>query len=259
MTAPWNTNRNGVYRARGALKAFAARGIELPDEVTAAVATLDRITASIPAKPATDVIRNLIVGDADQDTINAALLADATSGLLHTEYKQAEIIAAERVLQALRDASDDLHLQLQVLAAEAIATLKTVAGLGETSLADLVRDGRHDDARALADTETVGQELQQLYELRNSALVPGGYRAMTIDGVDCTQWRDPRPVTHHGRGDDSVAQAYVRGLRSGGELWFPTKADALAAAQPVHAELTAEAEKAAQIRREQDAAAIFAG
>jgi hypothetical protein len=122
-----------------------------------------------------------------------------------------------------------------------------------------VRDTRHDDARALADIETVGQVLQHLYELRNGYRIAGGYTAMPVDTIDCTQWRDPRPVRHHGRGNDTVAKAYVRGLRAGAVLWFPDKAEALDAAQPIAAEQSGKAEHAAQIRRLQDSsAAAFA-
>jgi hypothetical protein len=113
--------------------------------------------------------------------------------------------------------------QLEKLAQKAIRTLETVAGVGDADLAALVRDGRHDEARALADVETVGLELHHLYELRNGYLTHGGYRAMVTGGIDCTEWTDPRKAHHHGQGTDTRAQAYERGLRLGGHgtevLW----------------------------------------
>jgi hypothetical protein len=84
---------------------------------------------------------------------------------------------------------------------------------------------------------------------------------MLVDNVDCTEWDDPRKPHHHARGNDSLAEGYVRGLRAGGgRLWFPTKDEALAAAEPIAAEARHKAEQADRVRREQNSsAAAFAG
>lgn len=257
----WNSSRdNAPYNARRALKEFAARGINMPDNVNSAVAILERVTTDRPVKPPTDALRKLIVDGADQTDIDAALLADLGHQRLFVEYQQAELDAARIVLRELRNSNDSLFPQLEKRAGGAIKTLETVAGLGDVDLAALVREGRHDDAAALVEVETVGQELKHLYELRNGYLVPGGYTAMVPDGIDCTEWRDPRPTKHHGRGNDTVVQAYVRGLRAGGQLWFPDMDEALSAAEPIAAIERHKAEKASQARREQyDDASMFAG
>ncbi|MGE7002978.1 hypothetical protein ACQKHK_12660, partial [Staphylococcus capitis] len=206
----WKNNDDPRYTARAALQEFAARGIDMPDSVTAAVDTLERIVAARPAKPPVDALRKLIVDGADEAEINDALLADLGHQRLFAEYQQAEQDAARTVTREIRNAADTLFPQLEQLARNAISTLEAVAGLGDTDLATLVRQGRHDDARALADFETVGEELHHLYALRDDYLTPGGFKSMLVDGVDCTQWSDPRKPHHHGRGSDTVAQAYVR-------------------------------------------------
>jgi hypothetical protein len=252
----WNSGDTAPYTAREGLKQFAARGIKMPDNVNTAVATLERVTAARPVKPPVDALRKLIVNDASQAEINALLLDDIGHQRLFMEYQQAEIDAARILLREIRNAEDTLFPQLKKLAQKATTALETVAMLGDAAdLATLVRDGRHDDARAVVDSETVGQELRHLYELRDNFLIAGDRRAMLVDNVDCSQWTDPRKPNHHGRGNDTIAQAYVRGLRAGGQLWYPDKSEALNAAQPIAAEVRHKAEQVARTRLEQESSA----
>lgn len=189
----WNNHDNAVYQARDAVSRFEARGIDLPDDVTAAVAVLDRVKAAKPAQPATDAVRKLILDDASQDAITAALIADLAHQKLLTETNQAEIVAAQRVLTAFHTEHDTLFPQLEKQAADRIAHLEKVGALGDTTLDQLVRARRVADAQALAEVDTAAAELNELYELRHY-LVRRAYLAMiTEDGTDSTRWRDPRP------------------------------------------------------------------
>lgn len=262
MTRWTNHADDAVYRARDVVARFEARSIPLPDGILAAVAVLDRIGAAKPAPPAADAIRRLILDDADDNTITAALIADLGYRRLQTETNQAEIQAAQRVSSAFHDAYDALFPALKEQAVEKISHLEKVAELdGSATLDALVRARRVADAQRLAEVDTVAAELDELYELRY-ALVRRGYLAMIVEGsrTDCTRWRDPRPVDHNARGSDSRAQHLLRGLRSGGELWYPSASEARAAAQPIADEARRKADRAAQTRREQESSAsAFAG
>ncbi len=62
---------------------------------------------------------------------------------------------------------------------------------------------------------------------------------------------DPRPVNRNARGDYNQTQHFLRGLRNGGELWFPTATEAQAAAQPLAAEHRRKANELAVTRKAQ--------
>ena len=252
----WNWGDNAPYTARDALKRFQARNVTLPDTITAAAANLERVTSARPAKPPVDTIRNLIVSGAPQSDIDAAVLADLAHSRLLSEYAQAEVLAAHQVLKTFRDAHDTLFQALEEQALALIKHVEQVAALGEgVTLDALVRDGNIEDAAALASIDQIVAELNELYEVRYY-LVKRGYLAMRHeDGTDCCVWQDPRPVNREARGNDNQTQKYLRGIRSGGTLWYPNAQSARDAAEPIAAEERRTAEKIAQKRREQNASA----
>ncbi len=245
----WDRRDGAPYRARNALTQITDRGIELPAAVTTAVAVLDRIEADTPREAATTAMRDAIVAGADSDEIARLLLADLGTSRLRVEYAQARIIAATRVLSAILAASGELHAALSVLADHAIGKLEKVAQLDGTSLEQLVREGRHDDAQALAEVEVVGAELAALYETRDSYLTRGGLAAARAGQFDCTQYRDPRIAAQHHRGELNVTGRWLHAMREGAELWYPTADEALAAAAPLYAAWEREAQKAAARQR----------
>jgi hypothetical protein len=246
----WNDRSTAPFNVRDVLKQFAARNIEVPQSVNDAVAVFDRVEAATPQEPEHDAIRKAVLADADDDEINALLLADLGSTRLRAEYGQARIDAAGRVLRTILRAADELHPQLRERADEGIAKLSTVADLGGASLDTLVRERRVKDAQALAELDIVATELDALYQLRDRFLTPGGGQAFSVGSgsVNAGRWRDPIAAQHYATGN-TLADQFVSGLRGGAGLWFPTLDEALAVAEPIYDELQRQAEQTAARRR----------
>lgn len=254
----WNRRDGAPYRARTALAALDQRDITLPAGVLDAVANLDRIEAELPPEPAVTAMHDAVLAGADRDQLDALVLDELGSHRIRTAYAQATLTAAVRVLGAIMDSRDDLHAQLAELADKTITTLTKVADIGEVSLDVLIRAGRHDDARLVAERDIAGPELHALYEFRDLFLTPGGPAAMRLGPVDASQWRDPEAVDHKLHGD-TVTARYLAGLRGGGQLWYPTVEKAVQAAQPLYDKLTRDAEQAAARQRQVGGFAAFAG
>ncbi|MGE3842415.1 MAG: hypothetical protein AB7I50_12590 [Vicinamibacterales bacterium] len=247
----WDRRSGTLHRARNAVNQLTARGIELPDSVAAAVAVLDRVQAAAPAPPKTTAVREAILAGADDSEIDRLLLADLAHTRLRSEHTQAVVIAAERVLAAVMAERDNLHAALKVLAEHAIEQLDRVASFDGASLEELVRAGRHDDAKALAEVEVVGAELKALYEIRDTYLTPGGPEARQAGHFDCSEFVDCRVGYRHHSIDRSVAGNYVYALRQGAELHYPTAEEALAAAAPIYAAWERDAARKAARQGEQ--------
>jgi hypothetical protein len=246
---PWkNARTNATYQAHGVLEQLNDRDVTLPDSVTAAIATLERIENDPPRQPSQTALREAILDGAEQEQINALLLADLGHQRLRGEHAQARIDAALAVLRAIRDAHDDLHLQLKTRAEKQIDHLDAVAALDTADVMQLVRAGDHRGAQLVAEVDVAAAELDALYGIRDGYLAAGGYDAMRLGPVDASRWRDPEQP---GRGDTPAAR-FLDGLRRGNTLWFPTKSEALDAAEPAYQRAQRKAERDAQVRRQQN-------
>jgi hypothetical protein len=251
------TREQAEYRLKDALAGFDARGVKLPDAVTAAVEHWRAVKNRAPADQPATAIRQAIVAGADDDEIDRLLLRDLGSTRLRSAFAQAAIDAANRALAAIIDARADLHAQLSKLADKAIADLAAVAALGDTSLDTLVRSGKTAEAKLFADRAVTGTELHAVFKLRDDYLLPGGIKAARVGHIDATQWRDPTAVD--GTTGATVVDRYLSGLRAGGTLWYPTAEEAVAAAQPMFDEWQRQAEAEAAERRSQGSYVGFGG
>jgi len=214
-----------------ALSALEARGIDQPAAVQDAVATLRRVESAQPAENDTQAIRKAILAGADQDELDGLLLADLGAQRMKSEWIAARTDAAGAVLAAIRASSDKILPILRGQAEQAIDKLRDIAAIGPSQdLHKLIRAGRTDDARLLADAQTIAAELDAAYLFRDRYLTRGGPAGMAVNGIDCSRWQDPVEAARLARGP-SAAESYVSGLRSHLELWFPTPAEAKAAAQ----------------------------
>jgi len=228
--------------ARDALTALKARGIEEPPAVRQAVATLRRVESAQPAEIDQQAIRKAILAGADQDELDGLLLADLGAQRMKSEWQQARTDAAGAVLAAIRDASAAIFPVLREQAEEAIAKLRDIAAIGPSETLDrLIRAGRTDEAKLLADAQTIAAELDAAYRFRDQFLTRGGPVGMSVNGIDASRWRDPVEAARLARGP-SAAESYISGLRSHLELWYPTPAEAKAAAQLLADAAAAEAE-----------------
>ena len=239
---------NPAYQLTRALEQLEARNITISDNVTIAAKVFDKVVASTPEEPPVTALRDAVLAGADPTAVGAALLYQMGANQLSSAWQQAATEAAYRALAVIMDERETLHAQLKAQADELIEKLGRLATI-DVPLDTLIREGKTDDARLLADKELISGELHALYELRDVALIPGTVRSARAGHVDATRWRNPDVVENHLSGS-SITEIYLSGLRAGGRLWFPTKEQALDAAQPLYSMWQEEEQK----RRQRDAA-----
>ena len=228
----WNDRSNWPRRAREALDALDARCIDTPAAVAAAVDTLRRVEAAEPSAPSPTALREAFLAGADRKTLDRLLLDDLGATRLKSEWQQAKVDAAGAVLAAIRASADEILPKLRTQAQSAIDNLTAVAALNGASLDTLVRSGRTDDARLLADVDLTASELDACYDYRDRFLTVGGGAKIAVSGIDCGRWTDPEAAAAHARGA-TAAQRYIAGLAAGLTLWFPSPTEAQAAARVI--------------------------
>lgn len=231
------------------VKQLQARGIAVPAAVQPALDLLERVTARRPPEVSPTAIREAYLRDASDDEIRTRLLDDLAAQRLRSEHGQAVIAAATAVLAAVIDHADsDVFVPLREQAQAAIAKLEKIAAIPASETVDgLLRAGRFDDARLLADAKGVAAELDSCFRLRDQFLIRGGPKATSVNSFYCGVWRDPVEAAKHARGQTSADQ-YVAGVRGGCQLWFPDAGEARELAQQFadRAAKAAERAKAAQ-------------
>lgn len=228
----WNDRTNWPARCEQALTALEARKIKTPGHVAAAVKALRQIESQQPSTPSPTALREAYQRGADPAEVERILLLDMGTTRLKSEWAQAKMDAAGTALAALRDSVDEVMAPLRGQADAAIEKLRRVADFGGASLDSLVREGRHDDARLLADVDLVAADYDACADLRDRFLVRGGGLKLAVGGVNCSRWRDPIAAAAHARGA-TPAEQYVAGLHAGLELWFPSPDEAVAAASAI--------------------------
>lgn len=241
----WSHREGAPYRARKLVADLDHHSVQLDDATHDAIANLDRIETDKPAEPDAQALHDAIVDGATPEQLDAIVLTDLGSHRIRAAYAQARLTAAVAVLHTVLDDRDSLHAQLAEKAAECITKLEQIAALDGAPLDSLIREGRTDDARLLADAPLIGEELNQLYQLRDLALVPAGADLRPY-GLDVSRWRNPDKVAHaHG---DTPTALMLDGIRRGGQLWYPSsdeQAEALAPLVTAH-------ERKAQRKRERE-------
>lgn len=236
-----------MTRAHDAIGEFADRAITIPNAVTAAVELLDRIVAARPSPPDPQTVRDLILDEAKPAAIDKALLNQVAAQHHRNAWAQAVEVADRRVLAAILDHREHLHAALREQAETIIDRILRCAPITEP-LAELIRQGRRDDADSVALLDGDAVELSNLYRVRDQYLTPGRdaterRAAYDVGGYRCDVWRDPDRVEHVPR-QATVSGGYLEGIRAGGQLWFPTVEEAREAAQPLFAAWQAEQQAA---------------
>ncbi|MGV0796046.1 hypothetical protein ABQF26_03705 [Mycolicibacterium elephantis] len=238
----WNRREGAPYRLRAALKQFAEHDVALPKAVDQAVALLDRIEATPPADPDPRALHDAIIDGASPDQLDQIALRQLAHGRVRDAWAQARLTAAADALDAILNHRNDIHEQLAEVADDCISKLERIAALGDARLDELIRTGRTDDARALADKAVVATTLDALYQLRDTVLVQPGLDPRP-GGVDCTRWRNPGKARNlHG----DLADRYLAGITRGAGLHYPTPEQAAELAAPIAAELAEAAERRRQ-------------
>jgi hypothetical protein len=243
------------YQARQAIDQFASRGIDFTEPVLDAIVVMHRVAAAKPEKPDHTAIRQAIIAGADQTELDRLLLAEVSYTRLASEWAQAHTDSAGAVLAAIRHAEPQLFPLLRKQADTCIAKLATIAAMGDVRLEHLVRAGRQSDATLLAERDTIAADLKVLFEMRDAYLVPGGGKALTVNGVRCDVWKDP-DAAGHARGK-TPAERYVAGLAAGCQLWYPSPAEAITAATVIAEKRSADAQRRRQSERGVSSVAAF--
>lgn len=164
---------SAAFDLRRCLDALAQRNVRLPKPVAETVTLWKQITASQPAQPPTEALRDAIIAGADENELGAILLADLGNTRLQTAWSTAINLTASRALDQLIEYRDEVHDQLAEQADALIADLTAVANLGDVPLNTLVREGRHAEAKLVADVDRTAASLTELFELRDLYLTPG--------------------------------------------------------------------------------------
>ena len=219
-------SQTAPFDLRRALDALSLRDIVLPKPVAEAVTLWQEITASRPAEPSTEALRDLVIAKAGEAELGAALLLDLGSARLQTAWSTACTTTASRALALILEHADEIFDQLAVLAEGLIADLVRVAEIGDTPLNTLVREGRHDEARLVADVDRTAAELNELFDIVQRSLTT---RSLTVNGYNCSKFSNGPEVASHIRGN--VTEALLSGVRGGGVLYFPRPAEAIENAQ----------------------------
>lgn len=242
------TRDSARYALAAGRKQLEALGIELPGEVIAAFGEYDRVVAETPAPAGVDDLHDAILAGAGADAINGQLLADIGADKLRLAYTRATITAAARAMGAIFDAHDVIFEQVRDRAGKLIEQIERAAAITEP-LSELVRAGRHDDAQVLVNLEVTAAALEALYDLRNVYLADN--EGVRVGWHDASVWSDPTAEAGHRVATDSPGERLVRGVRAGATLWFPSQAEALAAAEQLNAEAERERRELAAAQRAQ--------
>jgi len=208
---------------------LAAAALKLPKAVTAAQAALAAVEALKPPGESGTVADAYLAGD--PELAHARAVARSVSRAVHEGWAEAIRRASVDVTRACSADSADLLAQLAAKAAPLIADLTRAADLN-IELQALVRTGRTEDARILADIDLTAAHLGDLFGLRHRIVGrhPWG---------PCDTWRNPEKLPRVSPAQ-SQSQQLRGGIRAGAGLWFPTPGEATSRA----AELKAKADKA---------------
>lgn len=221
-------------------------GVKLPTEVTKSLAALDTVEGMRP-EPVTreDITAAYLAADAAEADRLALLIGG--HDLVRSAWDEARIKAGGRVLATFTANGDNLTRALARKAGPLIDEVVKAAALDTRDLSALIRDGRTKDAEVAARLDVTAADLAGLYALRSKVTKGAEYGA---GGYDCSMWRDPRPVLMANAGAaaaTTAAAAYLRGLRAGGQLWFPTPGESASAASALSSrEKSKAAEQAAE-------------
>lgn len=241
-----NTRAITHTRARKLCSDLTAVGVDLPEEVTAALAHLDKVGTLEPKPIDTTAVADVYAtGDAKKAA--AAALDLTTYTARRAGWEEGRILAGINVLHTIRSHGDHIVQALAEKAAPLIDTVTAGALIDTHDLSALIRDGRNHEAELAARHDLHTGDLAHLYTLRARVTKGAEY---SVNGWDCGTWRDPRPVRDALAGRATAvtgpAELYTRGVKAGGELWFPTPAEATHAAGIIARAESAKAEEQQQ-------------
>jgi hypothetical protein len=226
MNARWQSDP--VYAADDVIGKLRQHGVKLPSRFADLYGTFTGI--NIPAEPDADAAANAIADGQAPSAVEELIRAQLFTPALRAASARAKHIAAQRVLHALSKHAEHVHEQLRPIGESLISDIEQAAQIGNISLTELVRTGRHEDAHRYAELSSNLTRLSDLYRLRNAVW---NVTQLDVNGVDCSEFHDlisfTSPVRLSDRDNDAAKQhsLWSRGARR----WFPTPAEWHARAQ----------------------------
>ncbi|KRE38494.1 hypothetical protein ASG73_06070 [Janibacter sp. Soil728] len=230
-------------RARKIAGDLQAVGVDLPSSVVTALAHLDVVEKMRPQRADAKALAQAYA-TADTKAVDRVALDLATITDRLEAWTEGRILAGIAVLADIRANGDDLVTALAAVAEPLMAAVTQAAAVETHDLNVLIRNGRGEEAEGVARLDINATDLAAMYALRGMVTAGAEY---AVSGWDCGTWSDPRPVRQAltMRPATGPVDLFVRGVRAGAQLWFPTPAQAQAAATEVHAAERAKASAAA--------------
>jgi hypothetical protein len=196
-------------------------GVPIPEPVAHATETVRALESRHASLP--------LGVDARMDTVTA-LLADPNAAATKQLRAETDLSVLENALlhsvheaqgvvqQSVITNSDGLIGGLRsALFEPGVAVLRTVAASNYEDVFEAVKDGAEEVARAMADVEHAGAQVQRAYRLRERIL-----RGADLHQYCCRVFRNRDALDDEKLAGLMGAAFYVEGLRQGGELWLGT-------------------------------------
>jgi len=221
-------------RATDTTRDLTAVGVVLPEDVTAALARLEaHLERGRPTAPDAAALAEAYAEGATDKALDVLLAQHVAATAKAAAYAEACKRLGSHVMSALTANGDAITRQLADLAQPIIDKLEATAALTTLDVAVLVRHGDNAGADLAARAEVTAGDLSNLYRLRAAVTHGAEYG---VGGWNASMWRNPAAIrqaeaTNTLRPSMTGAERYLVGIRAGGELWFPTPAEAVAVAQ----------------------------
>lgn len=220
-------------KARNLYKELESRHLEIPDEVHEAIDAIASIEKLKPGATHDDLVMAYL--DRNVKKINDTATRLASLDQSAKAWGEAAITVGVGAMDTMLRHGPAFIEQLRPQAEEAIEKVTAGAKL-PADPAQLLREGRNADAEIASFHEINASDLRSLYSLRDKL----GRKARwgTTTHFDCTVWRDPKPVKNviNAVAAANAGEFFRRGLKAGGELWWPTPSQAREAVGVLEAE-----------------------
>jgi hypothetical protein len=217
------------YEAGNACRALDEFGITLNADADRWLQRLNELKANPPQPLPHNAVAELVADAAKPAVIGAAVAAHVGQNHRIIQHDVALNISGRRVLDALLADRDRIHAALAVIANEVIDRLHRAAAVDE-SITELAKQRRNDEATVLACIDSDAETLRRLFVIRDEYLTPASEKWST-GWWSCATYSNPWELKNSSPREETVWEVIRAEIRAGGQLWFPTIAEARAASQ----------------------------
>src|SRR5699024_3700392 len=220
------------------LKTLDTYGVSVPEEVSAAVANVERIDKLRPKQVTNqDVVAAFEDPKATHKSVHDAAVAMTVSDRLREAWNHARGLAALRALGALARNVDDVIEQLRPRVSEHIDLITWWAEQGAPTAEQLLRQNRLEDAQRVVHVTHAVNEWAELRRLRSGI----GPRDLQWFGG---MWANVDEISGDlQRNDVSTPEGITAVITAGGQPWWPTVGEAVAVNERIDAQQAEEAKK----------------